>query len=93
MVFYLCFFNFSFCLVSSGVSVVAPISVMILIAFSTNCAFEANTPFLRYKLSSRIIKGTRKQAKGKSVEKISNIRDEYLVSLLKMRKKFENKLR
>ena len=41
MVFYLCFFNFSFCLVSSGVSVVAPISVMILIAFSTNCAFEA----------------------------------------------------
>ena len=52
MVFYLCFFNFSFCLVSSGVSVVAPISVMILIAFSTNCAFEANTPFLRYKLSS-----------------------------------------
>jgi len=24
---------------------------MILIAFSTNCALEANTPFLRYKLS------------------------------------------
>jgi len=45
------------------------------------------------KLSSRVIKGTKKQARGKSVDKISNIRDEYLVSLLKMRKKFETKLR
>jgi len=40
-----------------------------------------------------VIKGTKKQTGGKSVDKISNIRDEYLVSLLKMRKKFETKLR
>lgn len=45
------------------------------------------------KLSSRVIKGTKRQARSKSVDKISNIRDEYLVSLLKMRKKFETKLR
>ncbi len=54
---------------------------------------KLKAPKLSKKLSSRVIKGTRKQAKGKSVEKISNIRDEYLVSLLKMRKKFETKLK
>ena len=31
--------------------------------------------------------------KGKSVAKISNIRDEYLVDLLKLRKKYELKIR
>ena len=31
--------------------------------------------------------------KGKSVSKISNIRDEYLVELQKLRKKYEKKLR
>jgi len=40
-----------------------------------------------------VIKGTKKQARGKSVEKISNLRDEYLVNLQKMRRKFETKLR
>ena len=54
---------------------------------------KLKAPTLSKKLSSRVIKGTKKQAKGKSVDKISNIRDEYLVSLLKMRKKFETKLR
>ena len=47
---------------------------------------KLKAPVLSKKLSSRVIAGTRKQAKGKSVEKISNIRDEYLVNLLKMRK-------
>ena len=32
-------------------------------------------------------------SKGKSVAKISNIRDEYLVDLLKLRKKYERKIR
>jgi len=54
---------------------------------------KLKAPTLSKKLSSKVIKGTRKQARGKSVEQISNLRDEYLVNLLKMRKKFENKLR
>ena len=54
---------------------------------------KLKAPTLSKKLSSRVIKGTKKQTRGKSVDKISNIRDEYLVSLLKIRKKFETKLR
>ena len=40
-----------------------------------------------------VIDGTRQQAKGKSVAQISNIRDEYLVNLQKLRKRYENKVR
>jgi len=54
---------------------------------------KLKAPKLSKKLSSRIIDGTKKQAKGKSVKKISAIRDEYLVKLQKLRKKYENKLR
>ena len=54
---------------------------------------KLKAPKLSKKLSSRIIAGTRQQAKGKSVAMISNIRDEYLVNLQKLRKKYENKLR
>ena len=54
---------------------------------------KLKAPTLSEKLSTRIIEGTRIQARGKSVEKISNIRDEYLVNLLKMRKKFEIRLK
>ena len=54
---------------------------------------KLKAPKLSKKLSSRIIKGTKQQAKGKSVAKISNIRDEYLVNLQKLRKKYENKIR
>ena len=54
---------------------------------------KLKAPVLSKKLSTRIIEGTRIQARGKSVEKISNIRDEYLVNLLKMRKKFETRLK
>ena len=50
-------------------------------------------PKLTKKLSSRVITGTRQQAKGKTVAMISNIRDEYLVNLQKLRKKYENKIR
>jgi len=53
---------------------------------------KLKAPALSKKLSSRVIAGTRKQAQGKSVKTISNIRDEYLVNLLKMRKKFETRL-
>ena len=54
---------------------------------------KLKAPTLSKKLSNRLINGTKKQAKGKSVEKISNLRDKYLINLLRMRKKFENKLR
>ena len=54
---------------------------------------KLKAPKLTKKLSSRIIKGTQNQSKGKSVASLSNIRDEYLVNLLKMRKKYENKIR
>jgi carnitine 3-dehydrogenase len=54
---------------------------------------KLKAPKLSKKLSSRIISGTKKQAKGKSVAMISNIRDEYLVNLQKLRKKYENKIR
>ena len=54
---------------------------------------KLKAPKLSKKLSSRVITGTRKQAKGKSVEEISKIRDEYLVKLQKLRKKYEDKIR
>ena len=54
---------------------------------------KLKAPKLTKKLSSRVIKGTKKQAKGKSVALLSNIRDGYLVNLLKMRKKYERKIR
>ena len=54
---------------------------------------KLKAPRLSKKLSNRIIAGTRKQAKGKSVAEISKIRDEYLLNLQKIRKKYENKIR
>ena len=54
---------------------------------------KLKAPKLSKKLSSRVITGTLQQAKGKSVAMISNIRDQYLVDLLKLRRKYENKLR
>ena len=54
---------------------------------------KLKAPKLSKKLSSRIIAGTKQQTKGKSVAMISNIRDEYLVNLQKLRKKYENKIR
>jgi carnitine 3-dehydrogenase len=54
---------------------------------------KLKAPVLSKKLSERVIKGTKQQAKGKSVSMISNIRDEYLVELQKLRSKFEKKIR
>ena len=54
---------------------------------------KLKAPKLSKKLSTRIIKGTKQQAKGKSVSTISNIRDEYLVNLQKLRKKYADKIR
>ena len=54
---------------------------------------KLKAPKLSKKLFSRVISGTRQQSKGKSVATISKIRDDYLVNLQKLRKKYENKLR
>ena len=54
---------------------------------------KLKAPTLTAKLSSRVIKGTKEQAKGKSINNISNIRDEYLLNLQKLRKKYEQKIR
>ena len=54
---------------------------------------KLKAPKLSKKLSARVIKGTKQQAKGKSVSSISNIRDEYLVNLQKLRKKYADKIR
>jgi carnitine 3-dehydrogenase len=54
---------------------------------------KLKAPNLTNKLIKRLVDGTKKQSKGKSVSKISNIRDKYLLDLLLMRKKFEKKLR
>ena len=54
---------------------------------------KLKAPRLSNKLSNRVIAGTKKQTRGKSVAEISKIRDEYLLNLQKMRKKYENKIR
>ena len=54
---------------------------------------KLKAPKLTKKLSNRIIFGTKKQTKGKSVNKLSDIRDEYLVELQILRKKYLNLIR
>ena len=54
---------------------------------------KLKAPNLSNKLIKKLVGGTKKQSKGKSVAKISNIRDNYLLDLLLMRKKYEKKLR
>ena len=54
---------------------------------------KLKAPKLSNRLIKRLVLGTKKQSKGRSVSKISNIRDEYLVNLLQLRKKYEKKLR
>ena len=54
---------------------------------------KLKAPNLTNKLIEKLISGTKKQSKGRSVVKISNIRDNYLLDLLLMRKKYEKKIR
>ena len=54
---------------------------------------KLKAPKLTNELSNRIIKGTQMQSKGKSVEKLTNIRDEYLVNLQILRNKYLKKIR
>ena len=54
---------------------------------------KLKAPKLTSELSNKIIKGTQMQSKGKSVEKLTNIRDEYLVNLQILRNKYLKKIR
>ena len=54
---------------------------------------KLKAPTLSNTLIDKLVEGTKKQSRGKSVTKISNIRDDYLVELQKLRKKYEKKLR
>ena len=54
---------------------------------------KLKAPNLSKSLINRLVEGTKKQSKGKSISQIANIRDEYLVELQKLRKKYENKIR
>ena len=49
---------------------------------------KLKAPKLSNKLINRLVEGTKKQSKGKSVEKISTIRDQYLLDLILMRRKY-----
>ena len=53
---------------------------------------KVKAPKLSKKLSRKIIDGTKKQSKSKNINQITNIRDEYLVALLKLRNKYKRKL-
>ena len=54
---------------------------------------KLKAPKLTKKLSDRIIKGTRSQARGKSVANLADIRDDYLVNLQILRKRYLKKIR
>ena len=50
---------------------------------------KLKAPKLTKKLSNRIIKGTKKQSKGKSIKELTTIRDNFLIDLLKLKKKYK----
>jgi|TARA_B110000438_G_C15768132_1_gene630589 carnitine 3-dehydrogenase len=50
---------------------------------------KLKAPKLTKSLSGNIIKGTKKQAKGKSINKLANTRDNFLIDLLKLKKKYK----
>ena len=50
---------------------------------------KLKAPKLTNKLSEKIISGTKKQSKKLSVKKLNNLRDNFLIELLKLRKKYK----
>jgi 3-hydroxyacyl-CoA dehydrogenase len=54
---------------------------------------KLKAPKLNKKLKDKIINGTKMQSKGKSIDMLANIRDEYLVEVQKLRSKYINKIR
>ena len=50
---------------------------------------KLKAPKLTKKLSNSIIKGTKKQSKGKSIKELTTIRDNFLIDLLKLKNKYK----
>ena len=50
---------------------------------------KLKAPKLTKKLSNRIIRGTKRQSKGKSIKELTTIRDNYLIDLLKLKNKYK----
>ena len=50
---------------------------------------KLKAPKLTNKLKNKIIKGTKLQSKSKSIKKLTNIRDNYLIELLKLNNKYK----
>ena len=50
---------------------------------------KLKAPKLTKKLSNKIIKETKKQSKGRSIKKLTTIRDNFLVDLLKLKNKYK----
>ena len=50
---------------------------------------KLKAPKLTKKLSNRIIKGAKKQSKGKSIKELTTIRDNFLIDLLKLKNKYK----
>ena len=50
---------------------------------------KLKAPILTSNLSKKIIKGTKEQSANLSIKKLSNYRDNFLIELLKIRKKYK----
>ena len=50
---------------------------------------KLKAPELTKKLANKIINGTKKQTRGKSIDQLTNIRDNFLIDLLKLKKKYK----
>ena len=50
---------------------------------------KLKSPELTKKLKEKIIKGTKKQSKNHSIKDLSNIRDNFLIDLLELKKKYK----
>ena len=52
---------------------------------------KLKAPKLTKQLSNKIIQGTKKQSKGKSIKHLANMRDNFLIDLLKLKNKYRIK--
>ena len=50
---------------------------------------KLKSPKLTKKLKEKIIKGTKKQSNNHSIKNLSNIRDNFLIDLLELKKKYK----
>ena len=60
-------------------------------AFMDSERTKLKAPKLTKQLSNKIIQGTKKQSKGKSIKHLANMRDNFLIDLLKLKNKYRIK--